>query len=118
MDGYYYNKPCYENKDYSSFYFFYPNGFFIGGLHDAPNKSLEIMDAYIDTVFHYRENRKNTVQDRGAFIVENNTVKIQFFACYYHCEVEDKKMRILNDSTFVFNEPVDKKEYKNYHVLK
>jgi hypothetical protein len=114
LDGYYYSNSCSNEENYSFYYFFYPDGFVLRGYHVTANKTLKEIDAHLDSIFHISKPYTNTVQDRGAFVIEKDSLKMQLFACNFNCAVVSKKMQILNDSTFLRVLPTDLEEYKDY----
>jgi hypothetical protein len=114
IDGYYYSESCYITDGVNRICFFYPDGFYIGGNQTAPNENAKAMDAYINSIYHYGKNNKNTVENRGAFIVEKDSLKIQFFTCI-DCNLVERKGVVLNDTTLLLGERIDESKGKDYY---
>jgi hypothetical protein len=116
IDGYYYSKNCYSNNNNSYVYFFYPDGFFLGGYTVYDNSPLTLMDAKLDSSYNIWERDITWVGGKGAFKIVNDSVRIQFFHCLYTCNIVNKQGRIINDSTLLFiTKKIDKSEYLYNH---
>jgi hypothetical protein len=116
IDGYYYQEKDHSQYQSTSIYFFYSDGFFIGGSHGVDNSTLLVMDANVDSSFNVWENKRETVQDRGAFIIDKDSVKIQLFNCVYNCYIFKKVGKIINDSTLLFIKTTNYRTQKTYDI--
>jgi hypothetical protein len=117
-DGYYYSKNCYEEYNSRKVLFLNSNGFLIIYTYNPYTIDPNLIDLELDSAFSNKKTLRQTLQNRGAFSIENDSVTVQTFYCEFGCWVKLNKGKILNDSTLLFGNPVynekNKDKYPHY----